>query len=187
MKAIFVLKDCMRSTCTKASTRTIAGSVVASGAMAAALVAAAGSGTFSLFQNDGWLAVINHSVGICRLLVSTYSRAILHTTKYTWELYHTTKGAGDSGPTLVQYARAIVVSMQRNEPCCCNNNPIAGTHSLTWSSASLTRRGCRRHSRPPLSFETRPLRRRRWLRSFQNLKRIRRFSVSIILGSGIDL
>ena len=85
MKALFVLKDCMRSTCTKASTRTIAGSVVASGAMAtaAALVAAAGSGTFSLFQNDGWLAVINHSVGICRLLVSTYSRAILHTTKYT--------------------------------------------------------------------------------------------------------
>ena len=84
MKAIFVLKDCMRSTCTKASTRTIAGSVLASGAMAAAqvaaalvaaaLVAAAGSGTFSLFQNDGWLAVINHSVGICSLLVSTYSR-----------------------------------------------------------------------------------------------------------------
>ena len=83
MKAIFVLKDCMCSTGTKASTRTIAGSVVASGAMAAALVAAAaGSGTFSLFQNDGWLAVINHSVGICSLLVSTYSRAILHTTKY---------------------------------------------------------------------------------------------------------
>ena len=75
MKAMFVLKDCMRSTGTKASTRTIAGSVVASGAMAAAwLVAAAGSGTFSLFQNDGWLAVINHSVGICSLLVSTYSR-----------------------------------------------------------------------------------------------------------------
>ena len=41
MKAIFVLKDCMRSTCTKASTRTIAGSVLASGAMAAAQVAAA--------------------------------------------------------------------------------------------------------------------------------------------------
>ena len=49
------------------------------GAMAAgqaALVsAAAGSGTFSLFQNDGWLVVINHSVGICSLLVSTYSLA----------------------------------------------------------------------------------------------------------------
>ena len=76
MKAMFVLKDCMRSTGTKASTRTIAGSVVASGAMAAAalVAAAAGSGTFSLFQNDGWLAVINHSVGICSLLVSTYSR-----------------------------------------------------------------------------------------------------------------
>ena len=78
MKAMFVLKDCMRSTGTKASTRTIAGSVVASGAMAAGQVAlvaaAAGSGTFSLFQNDGWLAVINHSVGICSLLVSTYSR-----------------------------------------------------------------------------------------------------------------
>ena len=76
MKAIFVLKDCMRSTGTKASTRTIAGSVVASGAMAAAALvsAAAGSGTFSLFQNDGWLAVINHSVGICSLLVSAYSR-----------------------------------------------------------------------------------------------------------------
>ena len=76
MKAIFVLKDCMRSTGTKASTRTIAGSVMASGAMAAAalVASAAGSGTFSLFQNDGWLAVINHSVGICSLLVSTYSR-----------------------------------------------------------------------------------------------------------------
>ena len=59
----------------KVSTRTIAGSVVASGATAAALVAAAGSGTFSLFQNDGWLVVINHSVGICSLLVSTYSQA----------------------------------------------------------------------------------------------------------------
>ena len=35
MKAIFVLKDCMRSTCTKSSTRTIAGSVVASDAVAA--------------------------------------------------------------------------------------------------------------------------------------------------------
>ena len=63
-------------------------------------------------------------------------------------MYHTTKGAGDSGPTLVQYARAIVVSMQRNEPCCCNNNPIAGTHSLTWSSASPYQKRL-----PPPSFE----------------------------------
>ena len=44
--------------------------------------------------------------------------------------------------------RAIVVSMQRNEPCCCNNNPIAGTHSLTWSSASPYQKRL-----PPPSFE----------------------------------